>query len=97
MVNRINNRENDNEKKRSTVKSTNGNSNNNDLKDRQNGRLEKQKTLIRTRNWSGIYDKKIFYWKLQALHGKQFKTTAGRKTIENSGIYNLYHGPLYQK
>ena len=31
------------------------NRNNNDLKDGQNDRLEKKETLIRTRNWSGLY------------------------------------------
>ena len=65
----FNNRKNDNEKNRSNT----NNSNNNDLKDGQNGRLEKKETLTWTKNWSGIYTKNIFYWRLQALHGKQFK------------------------
>ena len=33
--------------------------------------------------------KNIFYWRLQALHGKPFKKIAGReKKNESSGIYN---------
>ena len=36
-------------------KNNNDYSNNNDLKDGQNDRLEKEKALIRTRNWSGLY------------------------------------------
>ena len=44
-----------NENKRSSNKNENDNSNNNDLKDGQNYRLKKKKTLIRTRNCSGLY------------------------------------------
>ena len=29
--------------------------------------------------------KKKFYWKLQVLHGKQFKTTVGRKEFKDIG------------
>ena len=32
-----------------------------DLKDGQNDILEEKETLLRTRSWSGIYAKKIFY------------------------------------
>ena len=39
----------------------------------------------------------IRVWKIQALHGKQLRTTVGRKIIKNSGIYNTYHGPLSQE
>ena len=51
---------------------------------------------IWTRDWLGVYGKKdTFSWSLQALHGKQFKTAAGReKKIKNSGIYNTYHRQL---
>ena len=69
----FNNRKNDNEKNRSSNKNNTNNSNNNDLKEGQNGRLEKKETLTWTKNWSGIYTINIFYWRLQALHGKQFK------------------------
>ena len=35
---------------------------------------------IWTRDWLGVYGKKdTFSWSLQALHGKQFKTAAGRE------------------
>ena len=38
----------------------NNNDNNNDVKDEQNDRLEKKKTLIRTRNCAGLYAFKKF-------------------------------------
>ena len=41
--------------------------------------------------------KKVFYWKLQALHRKQLKTRTGRKRVKDSGIYNSYYGPLSQE
>ena len=44
-----------NENKRSSNKNNNDNSNNNDLKHGQDDKLEKKETLIRTRNWSGLY------------------------------------------
>ena len=39
----------------SSNKDNNDNINNNDLKDGQNDRLKKKETLIRIRNWSGLY------------------------------------------
>ena len=62
----------------SNNKNNNYNSNNNDLKDGQNHRLEKKETLIWIRNWLGL----LRIWRIQALHDKQFKTTAGRKKKE---------------
>ena len=59
----------------SNDKNNNYNSNNNDLKDGQNHRLEKKQILIWIRNWLGL----LPIWRIQALHDKQFKTTAGRK------------------
>ena len=47
--------EDNNENKRFRNKTNNDNSNNNDLKFGQNHRLEKKETLIKTRNWSGLY------------------------------------------
>ena len=41
--------------KRSSNINDNGNSNNKILKDEQNSRLKKKQTLIRRRNWSGLY------------------------------------------
>ena len=45
----------DNENKISSNKNSDDTSNNNNLKDGQNGRLESKKTLIKTRDWSGLY------------------------------------------
>ena len=59
----------------SNNKNNNYNSNNNDLKDGQNHRLEKKETLIWIRNWLGL----LRIWRIQALHDKKFKTTAGRQ------------------
>ena len=59
----------------SNNKSNHYNSNNNDLKNGQNHRLKKKYTLIWIRNWLGL----LRVWKIQALHDKQFKTTAGKK------------------
>ena len=58
------------------------------LKDGRNDRLVKKKTLIRTRNWWDSKTKKIFYWKLQGLHRKQLKTTAGWKKFKIFRIYD---------
>ena len=73
----------------------NYNSNNNDLKDGQNHRLEKKYTMIWIRKWLGL----LRAWGMQALHDKRFKTTAGRKEkkIKNNEIYNTCHGLLYQE
>ena len=61
--------------KKLIISNDNHNSNNNDLRDRQNHRLEKKWTLIWITNWLGL----LRVWRIQALHDKQFKTTAGRK------------------
>ena len=45
----------DNENKISSNKNSDDTSNNNNLKDGQNYRLESKKTLIKTRDWSGLY------------------------------------------
>ena len=45
----------DNENKISSNKNSDNTSNNNNLKDGQNDRLESKKTLIKTRDWSGLY------------------------------------------
>ena len=60
------------------------------MKDRQNDKLGKKETLTLTRNWSGVCarDICIFYWRLQALHGKQFKTATG-KIIEKWDVKHL--------
>ena len=40
----------------------------------------KRKKLWPEQETGQVYmQKNIFYWRLQALHGKQFKTMAGRK------------------
>ena len=58
----FNNREKDNEDKRTSKKSNNCNNNSNDLKGEQSDRLQKKQTLMIRRNWSGIYTKNaIFY------------------------------------
>ena len=40
--------------------------------------------------------KEILWLKLQALYGKQFKTTAGREKIKSSGIYQHQVATSYQ-
>ena len=45
----------DNDNKISSNKNSDDTSNNNNLKDWQNDRLESKKTLIKTRDWSGLY------------------------------------------
>ena len=81
--------------KKLIISNDNHNSNNNDLRDRQNHRLEKKWTLIWITNWLGL----LRVWRIQALHDKQFKTTARRKekNIKNNGIYNTCHGLLSQE
>ena len=44
-----------NDNKISSNKNSDDTSNNNNLKDGQNDRLESKKTLIKTRDWSGLY------------------------------------------
>ena len=75
----VNNRENDNESNKSSNKNNNDNGNNNNSKDGHNGRLEKKIFGLNKKLVSYMLYSKILYWKLQTRHGKQFKTTAGRK------------------
>ena len=86
----FNSRKNDNE---NSISSNNNNncSNNNNLKDGQYDRLEKKETLIRTKNWPGIYAEKYILLKVTR---KTIYSNARKKKINNSGIYKIYHGPI---
>ena len=85
----FNSRKNDNE---NSISSNNNNyTNNNNLKDGQYDRLEKKQTLIRTKNWPGIYAEKYILLKVTR---KTIYSNVQKKKINNSGIYNIYHGPI---
>ena len=51
------------------------NSNNNNVEDGKNNRLKNKWTLTLITNWFGL----LGVWRIQALHDKQFKITAGKK------------------
>ena len=47
--------------------------------------MEKKETLTWARRSSGAFAKNIFYWMLQALHGKQLKKRPEEKKLKTVG------------